>query len=133
MQVIYFRDHPRKHREGVQGQGRQESSCTELVCLPLWAAGVQSSTHLRSVPLRSEVAGVFVQLPRLTDGRCHVKHKLLGFWGLPCVWALHVPRPSREMQKVYRCIQECLQWSSGVGRGAVGGVPVTSPMLCISF
>lgn len=38
--------------------------------LPLWATGVQSSTHLRSVPLRGKEASVFThRLLPLADGK----------------------------------------------------------------
>lgn len=85
-------------REWEVGQNREESSCRLWAWLPLWATGVQSSTHLRNV-LLNEKAGVFIhQLP----------HELPGSWGLSYVWAQHAPRPGREMQKACRCIQDYL-------------------------
>lgn len=67
--VVYLRGDPRKHREGVGRwlrEGRKAHTCCELVT----TVGnlVLSSTHLRSVPLRSEESGVFIhQLAPLTD------------------------------------------------------------------
>lgn len=50
-------------------------------CFPSQASGIQSSTYLRSIALKSEEAGVFLhQLPPLTDGEWHLEHELSGSW-----------------------------------------------------